>query len=364
MNDIVDFIDFQFIMIYNEKIKPIYYREEMSMKKKIVKITTLFLTLAMSLTCLPVTSSLQEVQAATNWRKAYKNFMRKELNKDNRSNYGFRLEYINSDSIPEMIVTSGNHAEGVMLVTAKGAQYDVISADEIFFSAKKNMVMCSNCSMGYGGDCFYKVKNGKWLFVDGGTYQQATDLKYAWCKDEYKISNETKLFAGDMPSDNKALKKITGSTYDKNIASYKNKYGLETSYSYSEICGSFYDDMLLDFTVSATPSTLKNANCTALYSNTKSTSVDRGAVVTSIKLTSSTVKISGIYSTKVNGLEKRYNGKTFKLASNVKYTVSGEEGIHTGKSAFTAVLKHKEMSCGFYFKLNSKGEVSELEFYF
>ena len=334
------------------------------MKKKVVKITALFLTLAMSLTCLPVTNGLQETQAATNWRKAYKNFMSKELNKDTRSNYSFRLEYINNDSIPEMIVTSGNHAEGVMLVTAKGTQYSAISADGILFSIKKNMVMCSSCSMGYGIDRFYKIKDGKWLFVDGGTYQQATDLKYAWCKDEYKNSNKTKFLAGDMPSDNKALKKITGSTYDKNIASYKNKYGLKTSYSYSDYCGSSYDEMILDFTISATPSTLKGADCSATYNNTKSTYVNSGAVVTSIKLTGSTVKISGIYSTKVNGAEKRYKGKTFKLASNVKYSVYGEKGIHTGKSAFTSILKHKEMSCGFCFKLNSKGEVSALEFYF
>lgn len=344
--------------------KPIYFREEKSMKKKMVKITALFLTLAMSLTCLPATNGLQEVQAATNWRKAYKNFMSKELNKNTRSNYSFRLEYINNDSIPEMIVTSGNHGEGTMLVTAKGTQYDVIRADGILFSSKKNMVMCSSCFMGCGIDCFYKIKNGKWLFVDGGTYQQVTDLKYAWCKNEYKNSNKTKFLAGDMPSDNKALKNVSRNTYDKNISSYKNKYGLETSYYYADFGGSWYDDMLLDFTISATPSTLKNADCSALYSTTKSTYVYSGAVVTSIKLTNSTVKISGIYSTKVNGVEKRYKGKTFKLASNVKYSVDGEEGTHTGKSAFTSILKYKEMSCGFYFKLNSKGEVSELNFYF
>lgn len=336
------------------------------MKTKIVKITVLFLTLAMSLTCLPVTSDLQEVQAATNWRKAYKNFMRKELKKENSSNYSFRMEYINNDSIPEMVVTSGIHGEGTMLVTAKGTKYDIIRADGIRYSPKTNMVMCSTCFQGYGSDCFYKIKNGKWLFVDGGTYQQLFDLKYAWCKDEYKNSNKTELIAGDMPSDNKALKQITGNTYDKKIASYENKYKLKNAYSYyySDYCGSSYDDMILDFTISATPSTLKNADCHASYKTTLSKYMDSGAVVTSIKLTGSTVKISGIYSTKVNGVEKRYKGKTFKLASNVKYSVSGEEGTHTGKSGFTSILKDKEISCGFYFKLNSKGEVSELYFYF
>lgn len=109
---------------------------------------------------------------------------------------------------------------------------------------------------------------------------------------------------------------------------------------------------------------LKSVTCYSTY-NTSDIQIE-GTQITKVKLTNNALSVWGSFTGRDSkGKEKIYKSKkrTFKLASNVKYCASGEDGeMHTRQNVLN-MLNVPEMCCGFSFKLNKSGKVTRIETY-
>ena len=109
---------------------------------------------------------------------------------------------------------------------------------------------------------------------------------------------------------------------------------------------------------------LKSVTCYSIY-NTSDMQIE-GTQITKVKLTNTVLSVWGSFTGRDSkGNEKIYKShkRTFKLASNVKYCASGEEGEMHMKQNVLNMLLVPEMCCGFSFKLNKSGKVTRIETY-
>ncbi len=115
----------------------------------------------------PVSNDIPDVEA---WQRAYMDYINALESKDACT---YSLIYVDEDDIPELVIDSGYEAGGCMLLTWHSNRLDVLQTSRLYFNyIEKGSLLCNQeGKMGYYYDDVYTIKDGKWDYLCGGTYQ-------------------------------------------------------------------------------------------------------------------------------------------------------------------------------------------------
>ena len=101
------------------------------------------------------------------WKKAYLDY----LNKIGNTEYGYSLEYIDGDDVPELVIDHNNAGEGVSLCTYDGSKVVETPVGEFLrYKLKENSFCMSGGRMDYYYDIIYKIVDGVPQEVAKGEY--------------------------------------------------------------------------------------------------------------------------------------------------------------------------------------------------
>lgn len=144
--------------------------------------------------------------ASLSWKKAYLDY----LNKIENTEYGYSLDYIDGDDIPELVIDYMNTAEGVSLCTYDGTNVvETPVGESLRYRLKENSFCVSGGRMDYYYDIIYKIVDGVpqevakgeygILDPDNKKYNEAGDIiyQYLWngkSVSEYDYSDFTQPF--------------------------------------------------------------------------------------------------------------------------------------------------------------------------
>lgn len=119
----------------------------------------------------PVPVDIPDVEA---WQRAYIDYINALESKDACT---YSLIYVDEDDIPELVINTGYEAGGCMLLTWHTNRLDVLQTSRLYFNyIEKGSLLCNQeGNMGYYYDDVYTIKDGKWNYLCGGTYQDSKD---------------------------------------------------------------------------------------------------------------------------------------------------------------------------------------------
>ena len=109
------------------------------------------------------------------WKQAYLSYIRSE---GKYMEYcTFSLIYVDEDDIPELMIDTGSGAGGCYALTFHGHDLDVWRSDglNVTYIEKGGLVCDSGGRMGHYYDNVYAIRDGRWGFVDGGTWGDGPD---------------------------------------------------------------------------------------------------------------------------------------------------------------------------------------------
>lgn len=145
-------------------------------------------------------------EKSLSWKKAYLDY----LNEIGNTEYGYSLEYIDGDDIPELVIDYMNAAKGVSLCTYDGSKVVETPVGEFLkYKLKENSFCVSGGTMDYYYDIIYKIVDGVpqevakgeygILEPDNKKYDEAGDIiyQYLWngkSVSEYDYSDFTQPF--------------------------------------------------------------------------------------------------------------------------------------------------------------------------
>lgn len=140
------------------------------------------------------------------WKKAYLDY----LNKIENTEYGYSLEYIDGDDVPELVIDYKIAAKGISLCTYDGSKVVETPVGEFLrYKLKENSFCVSGGRMDYYYDIIYKIVDGVpqevakgeygILDLDNKKYDEAGDIiyQYLWngkSVSEYDYSDFTQPF--------------------------------------------------------------------------------------------------------------------------------------------------------------------------
>ena len=140
------------------------------------------------------------------WKKAYLDY----LNKIENTEYGYSLEYIDGDDVPELVIDYKIAAKGISLCTYDGSKVVETPVGEFLrYKLKENSFCVSGGRMDYYYDIIYKIVDGVpqevakgeygILDPDNKKYDEAGDIiyQYLWngkSVSEYDYSDFTQPF--------------------------------------------------------------------------------------------------------------------------------------------------------------------------
>ncbi|GEM_PF-5874748 len=146
------------------------------------------------------------IDKSLSWKKAYLDY----LNKIGNTEYGYSLEYIDGDDVPELVIDYKNAAKGVSLCTYDGSKVVETPVGEFLrYKLKENSFCVSGGRMDYYYDIIYKIVDGVpqevakgeygILDQDNKKYDEAGDIiyQYLWngkSVSEYDYSDFTQPF--------------------------------------------------------------------------------------------------------------------------------------------------------------------------
>lgn len=223
------------------------YRKDKNMKhitlrKQKLQITMLFLLCFVQLFFV---GNKETVSAASNWRTAYKKY----LEHDEKYKYfTFEFCYVDNDKTPEIYAIGESHADGMECWTTDGKNVSMIKGCNSL-SIKKKYAYISSYFQGFGDDEFYKIKNGKWIYVDGGrcksVYINHEEIpKYEWYKNNAKNNIVTE--DGYAVLDDSCYKSISQKKYEENVNAALKKMSSEANFSGKEMS---YSDLLKELNI-------------------------------------------------------------------------------------------------------------------
>lgn len=108
------------------------------------------------------------------WELAYYEYLNAL---ESNASFTYSLIYVDDDNIPELVIDTGYEAGGCMLLTWHNNRTDVLQTSRLYFNyiEKENLLCNQEGNMGYYYDDVYTIKNGKWEYLCGGTYQDGPD---------------------------------------------------------------------------------------------------------------------------------------------------------------------------------------------
>lgn len=111
------------------------------------------------------------------WKRVYLAYL---MNEEKDYNYidlcTFSLIYVDDDDIPELLIDTRSGAGGCYFLTFHGHELDVLrSGLSVTYIDRGGLVCDSDGRMGYYYDNVYAIRDGKWGFVDGGTWGDGPD---------------------------------------------------------------------------------------------------------------------------------------------------------------------------------------------
>ena len=88
----------------------------------------------------------------------------------------FSLIYVDDDDVPELMIDTGFEAGGCYILTFHDHELDVWQSGRlnVTYIERGGLVCDSGGRMGYYYDNVYAIRDGKWVFVDGGTWGDGT----------------------------------------------------------------------------------------------------------------------------------------------------------------------------------------------
>lgn len=122
---------------------------------------------------------------------------------ENAGTYTYSLIYVDEDDIPELVIDSGYEAGGCIVLTFHDGVLDEWQSSRLNFTYIEggNLLCNSDGNMGYYYDSVYTIRDGKWCYVDGGTWGDGPDgpqfdendefiFVYHWGEGEEEVSEE------------------------------------------------------------------------------------------------------------------------------------------------------------------------------
>ncbi|WP_461815871.1 DUF4234 domain-containing protein [Faecalimonas sp.] len=102
-------------------------------------------------------NKLTQKDVSLSWKKAYLDY----LNKIENTEYGYSLDYIDGDDIPELVIDYQNAADGVSLCTYDGTKViETPVGESLKYRLKENLFCVSGGRMDYYYDIIYKIVDG------------------------------------------------------------------------------------------------------------------------------------------------------------------------------------------------------------
>lgn len=110
------------------------------------------------------------------WRAAYLEYLSQtELEIPVPCTYS--LIYVDGDDIPEVVIDTGVEAGGCSILTYHDGSVDELQTMRLNFTyiERGNLLCNADGNMGYYYDTVYSIRDGKWIYVDGGEYGDGPD---------------------------------------------------------------------------------------------------------------------------------------------------------------------------------------------
>lgn len=296
---------------------------------------------------LPNVGGMKANAATTSdWKHLYSAYLDK-IYKDMDS-YEAALIYVDNDNVPELYVKSvdqtflANDVCILLTINKNKVNKCDVSNEKFLYAKKKNRV-------------YYHLSQG------GGSvdYSQMSKLQSGRLKNIWTAMADIDL---TVPG---------GNTYEYevnvNVTSnekYKNFIKKETSKCKWKNVNKELKSLKIIVKTKLTSSKLKNLICYSTY-NTAGSDID-DEQITKAELTQTTLTVWGsFYGRDVKGNIKIYKAqkRTFVLASNVKYSASGAEGMQYTEDSVLSMLNFSGINCGISFKTNSEGKVTSVDLY-
>ncbi len=102
------------------------------------------------------------------WKTAYREYV--------LANYQelmtYALIYVDADSVPELVIHTGAEAGGCQILTWHNGIMDVLQTRRLNFTYRQqeNLLCNSDGHMGYYYDAVYEIRNGQWMMLAYGSY--------------------------------------------------------------------------------------------------------------------------------------------------------------------------------------------------
>ncbi len=134
------------------------------------------------------------------WKQIYADFLENDMDDimgdydpDWFYNWSFGFIYVNDDTIPELVMSSGYEAGGNMVLTIVNDHVDYIGTRRLglYYDEKDNILVNSDGHMGYYYDYVYSIDEDGFLLLTGGEYNDIYDEDYGPTGEmEYYIDEE------------------------------------------------------------------------------------------------------------------------------------------------------------------------------
>lgn len=118
--------------------------------------------------------TLKEPPELEEWRSIYLQYL------DNQEQGGpctYALIYVDEDDIPELVIDTGVEASGCRILTYHDGVVDELQTMRLNFTyiEKANLLCNADGNMGRYYDSVYSIRDGKWVYIDGGVYGDGPD---------------------------------------------------------------------------------------------------------------------------------------------------------------------------------------------
>ena len=131
---------------------------------------------------------------STAWKEAYANTVINDISKEYIS--GYQLIYVNDDDIPELVIVGVDEASGCSILNYDEGQVCEIGLSRLSFTyiERQNLLCNSEGHMGYYYDDIYRMEDGQFVLLGGGTYENPGEFEAVYDEYGYLVPDDTFTF--------------------------------------------------------------------------------------------------------------------------------------------------------------------------